>query len=113
MSRQCVELICSESRSGREEEWHLFAAYVDRPELFDLDEAVEQAPTWREPRGADQSRLVRRYIVGRFEDRTLFAVITVPIYYLNGEYLQCNEYFKRVNAPAPVPPFVTPVAEKT
>ena len=81
----------------RHETWNLFAAVVPLDE-FDLEEAVNLATEWRQPHGADSVNILNRYVVGRFEDRTLFAVITQPLYLWDRKLVTGPEYFTRANA---------------
>jgi len=98
MEYRDVVHVVSESSGGRAEDWHLFEAFVLEAE-FDLNAAVNLATAWRATCGADGVNIRRKYVVGRFENRTLFAVITVPCYWLEGKLTESEEYFRRVNDP--------------
>lgn len=98
MKHRQVEHVVSESSGSRVETCHLYAAYVPENE-FDLDEAVDLASGWSSPNGADGVKVRKQYVIGRFEDRTMFAVITVPTYRCEGKLLESEEYFRRVNDP--------------
>ena len=97
MKRWDIEYIHGYSAPGDScEDYHLFTAKVPEAE-FDLDEAVKLCTNWAETHGCDGMKIRRKYIIGRFEDRTLYAVITVPCYRLKGELLEAEEYFRIVH----------------
>ena len=90
-------LSCRSAPGNKIESWNLFSARVPEAE-FNLDEAVKLNDHWRQPRGADGVKVLRTYVIGRFEDRTLYAVITTPTYRYQGQLLPADEYFPLVNA---------------
>ena len=97
MRYQDTEFVSSYSAPGNKiENWNLFFARVPEEE-FDLDEAVKANNHWANPRGADGVKVLRTYVIGRFEDRTLYAVITTPTYRYPGQLLPADEYFPLVN----------------
>lgn len=98
LSRTTIEYLCGESAPGNVlESWNLYAAYVEESE-FDLDTAIRLSTEWTSPHGADAVRVVRKYVIGRYENRTMFAVITVPQYKdKDGKLVDGPEYFEQIN----------------
>ena len=86
----------SGSSQNSPEDAHLFAAAVPEAE-FNLDEAVRLACEWRNTHGADAVKIRRQYVVGRFENKTLFAVVTVPCYRLGSALVESEEFFRSIN----------------